>query len=231
MGGFMQPTDAPRRREPLTQLGSSSVGSVVVRAFVGRFDGLVLGTDGRWSTSKVAVVLWLYAAIFAFLAICFHTRGASVPGGELNDQYFALLGIPAAAAVAAKGITQSKWNAGLARSKAPKPSDTNVTLGEGIGHIFGDDANNVSLLDTEYVAFNLLLLVFFFFGFFGAPDHGLPKRPQTLVAAAGIGAAGYLAGKQVTDDPAVPPAPQAAPQVVAPQAAVPNGPAPVGAGS
>jgi ABC-type polysaccharide/polyol phosphate export permease len=65
---------------------------------------LVAGVDGRWSTSKTAVALWTTAVLWAFTATLIHEGGSglSSAANELNDQYFAVLGIPVAAAVAAK---------------------------------------------------------------------------------------------------------------------------------
>ncbi len=75
--------------------------------------GIVNGLDNRWSTSKVSVVIWTFAVLFAFLTLLI-LYGTRVFPGSLQNEYLALLGIPAAAAVGAKGITSSLVEAGAA---------------------------------------------------------------------------------------------------------------------
>src|SRR5581483_3948785 len=85
------------------------------------FLGLVNGKDGRWSTSKTTVLLWTYAVWFAFIAILLHTNGAGLANAVLHQQYLVLLGIPLAAAVTAKGIVQSKTDAGVLTKPVADP--------------------------------------------------------------------------------------------------------------
>jgi hypothetical protein len=74
------------------------------------FRGLVLGKDGRWSTSKLQVLLWTYAVLFAVASI-FWADVLGVGDGlrSLKDQksedwdiYLILLGGPFAALVLAR---------------------------------------------------------------------------------------------------------------------------------
>jgi hypothetical protein len=95
------------------------------------FRGLYTGTDGRWSTSKMQVLLWTYAIVFALLAIFIALQlkgglkldqgndegtgtdeGTGFADREFDDQYLLLLGGYFAAAVLAKGITTNKVESG-----------------------------------------------------------------------------------------------------------------------
>jgi hypothetical protein len=160
--------------------------------------GLLLGKDRRWSTSKASVVLWTYAILFAFIAILLHTRGDGLDDVKLSDQYLLLLGIPAAAAVTAAGVTQSNVASGkLTKTPAAEPP----SAVEGAGQLVSDDAGNADLLDAQYLAFSLLLLAYFLMQFLAAESVELPNLPDTLVGLTGVSAASYVAKKSLEKDP------------------------------
>lgn len=103
---------------------------------------LVIGADGRASTSKLQAVLWLFAVMFAFVflfvwgrstncgaAQVSHHAGCSAAVGAraafenfvnrpLQSEYFVLLGFPLTAAVTAKALTVNKIATG-AITKVP----------------------------------------------------------------------------------------------------------------
>lgn len=159
------------------------------------FISLINGLDGRWSTSKAGYLFWTYALLFAFLSILFHTRGEGLDDLELSEQYLLLLGIPAAAALGAKGVTQSNVDTNKVTTKPPKPDspETNPTVG--IGQLLSNDRGNADLMDSQYLAFNLVLLGYFLTQFLAAESTTLPTLPDTLVALAGVSAASYLGKK------------------------------------
>jgi hypothetical protein len=157
----------------------------------------IAGLDGRWSTSKAGVVLWTAAIWFAFLAILFHTHGDGIKHAVLKSEYFVVLGIPAAAAVAAKGITMNKIGSGEV-DKPQREGEGNPV--DGFAQIVTDDKGRTDLLDFQYFGFNLILLGFFWLQFFGNPDIGLPNLPDTLLALTGVSAASYVAKKGLAGD-------------------------------
>jgi hypothetical protein len=189
------PVAVPKKRRETSGPGDDTKTTVL-------FVSLVNGTDGRWSTSKTSTVLWTYAVWFAFLTILLHTNGEGLEHAILKQQYLVLLGVPVAAAVVAKGITQSKVVSGKLKTKAPDGKETNVL--SGVGQLVADDTGQPALLDFQYFGFNLLLLAYFFVRFLGHQSAGLPDLPDSLVALSGVSAAGYVAKKGLTDDTTIP---------------------------
>jgi len=162
------------------------------------FLALINGTDNRWSTSKASVVLWTYGVLFAFVAILLHTRGHGLDNLKLSDQYLLLLGIPTAAAVGAKAITQSKVKDPNFKKKTADALPNPLT---GTGQLFSDDSGDADLLDSQYFLFSLLLLGYFLIQFVSAESTILPKLPDTLVGLTGVSAVGYTAKKGVKNTP------------------------------
>jgi len=164
-----------------------------------KFGGLFNGLDNRWSTSKVSIVLWTMAILWAFLAILIR-YGASVVPKTVPAPYFALLGIPSAGALGAKAITNGTAAAG-AKTSLSTPTNNPVA---GIGQVLSDDTGAPDLLDSQYFLFNLLLLGYFVAGFFhiSAPvgtDLSLPALPGSLLALAGISTGTYVGKKALAD--------------------------------
>jgi hypothetical protein len=161
------------------------------------FVDFISGVDGRWSTSKSGVLLWTGAVWFAFLAILFETHGDGLQHAVLRGEYLVVLGIPAAAALAAKGITTQKVTSGAVSTKAEKPGHSDLIAG--VGELVSNDQQRGDLLDFQYFGFNLILLGFFFLQFFGHPAAGLPVLPDTLLALSGVSAASYVGKKGLSD--------------------------------
>jgi hypothetical protein len=115
---------------------------------------------------------------------------------NLQAEYFALLGIPLGAAVAAKALTTAK----VANDDVVKPAATSIGIVTGAGEVVTDDSGNVDVLDAQYALFNLLLLLYFFVAFFEHPENGLPSLPATLLALAGVSGATYLTKKALERD-------------------------------
>jgi hypothetical protein len=178
---------------------------------------LVIGSDGRASTSKVQVVLWTFAVFFAiaFLMVwgrsygCGDAQARALPrcvsaaearvafgnfvGRDLQLEYFVLLGMPVTAAVAAKAIASAQ---GPKPALAPEEGDGGFL--QSLREIVSNDAGETDLLDFQYFAFNVLTLVFFFTQFLNRPAAGLPDLPPTLIALSGLSSASYVTKKALS---------------------------------
>jgi hypothetical protein len=167
--------------------------------------GLIVGTDGRASTSKVQAALWTGAVLYAFLFLLiagWHIwnrpktpRLIGLKDGfahlivhPLQPEYLVLLGVPITAAIAAKALTLNKVIAGT----LAKTTGTSEGVAAGLAETVSNDTGNADLLDSQYVAFNLITLIYFFSAFFGTtvanPSGGLPSIPPTLLALSGVSA-------------------------------------------
>jgi hypothetical protein len=184
---------------------------------------LVIGADGRASTSKLQAVLWTFAVLYAFVFLLVWGRSvgcdqeglssqdtasceeaadrrtafSDVVGRELQADYYVLLGFPLGVAVAAKALTTSKVTAG-AISKPPNKRSTGVA--QGLREIISNDRGETDLLDFQYFAFNLLTLAFFWTEVLTHPAQGLPDLPATLIGLSGLSAAAYTTRKALEED-------------------------------
>lgn len=167
---------------------------------------LIVGQDGRVSTSKTTALLWTAAvgfvmAYFIGLQVIHATGcligGSAVPGAcdlptllgknGLSEQYLLLLGAPFGALIAAKAITSAKVDSGNAQR---------TTSGEARAtQAVTNDAGEVDLVDSQYLLFNAITFGYFLIQFAQAPKSGLPELPLTLVALTGAGAATYVGNK------------------------------------
>ena len=117
--------------------------------------------------------------------------------GGLAGSYLVVLGIPATAAVAAKGITQGKVAAGtLTKAKAP----ANQKAINRVAQIFSADDQTTDIGDFQYVLFNLITAVYFVVQFIQPAGQGLPALPDTLLGLTSVSAALYVGKKAVTRD-------------------------------
>lgn len=202
--------------------GRSAAGSApdIVRRRRSGIKALVMGADGRTSTSKLQVVLWTFAVFyaFAFLMVWGRSTGCEqatpeatsvcrqaardrgvfdrVANRRLQSDYYALLGFPVAAAVAAKALTSNK----VARGKVSKDAPTEEGAVRAIAESVTNDSGEMDLLDFQYVAFNLLTLAYFWVEFVLNPAGGLPTLPATLIALSGLSTASYTAKKALDED-------------------------------
>jgi hypothetical protein len=178
---------------------------------------LVIGTDGRASTSKLQAALWTIAVLYAFVFLLLWGRStrcgesafreqevcesavtarqtfSRVVNSDLQPEYYVLLGFPLAAAVAARAITTAKIADGTIQ-KAPVEEDTKGVV-QGIAEVVSNDQGEIDLIDMQYVAFNFLTLSFFFVEFLTKPHSGLPDLPATLIALSGVSAGVYTTRK------------------------------------
>jgi hypothetical protein len=155
--------------------------------------GLLVGTDNRVSTSKTTAVLWTVVLIYfiASMALIFGRQEAKYQLliQSISPLYLVLLGGPFAAAVLAKGIVSSS----VANQQTQKGQGT-----PNIGDVFSDDDGNTDLIDTQYIAFNVLVAVIVVIQFAGHPGFGAPAIPDFLAALTGTSAAAYVVNKAVT---------------------------------
>jgi hypothetical protein len=185
---------------------------------------LVIGADGRTSTSKVQAVLWTFAVWYAFVVILLIGRSfgcdqealseeqqsscteasenritfAQLVGRELQADYYVLLGFPLGVAVAAKALTTNKVATGTITKTPNEPGSEGVV--EGLRETISNDRGETDLLDFQYFAFNLLTLAFFFTEFLTNPQQGLPDLPATLIGLSGLSAAAYTTRKALETD-------------------------------
>jgi hypothetical protein len=184
---------------------------------------LVMGADGRASTSKLQAVLWTFAVFYAFLFLLIWGRSlgcdqerlraeelalcsrateerqafAEIVGRELQADYYVLLGFPLGVAVAARALTTAKVAAG-AITKSPNEQSEGVV--QGLRETISNDRGETDLLDFQYFAFNLLTLAFFWTEFLTDPSTGLPDLPATLIGLSGLSAAAYTTRKALEQD-------------------------------
>ena len=157
--------------------------------------GLVMGQDGRTSTSKLNAALWTLALVFAFAALIIDGRDFI---DHLQEEYLLLLGGPYAAAIGAKAITSSKDDSGAApKDELSEQEAEQEGISNRIAEVVSDDSGQVDLGDFQYFAFTVVALVFFFAKFFTDPGAGLPEIPGTLVGLTSASALAYLTKKGV----------------------------------
>ena len=113
----------------------------------------------------------------------------------LSAQYLVLLGVPAAAGIAAKGITQSQVNdSGFKTTKTSKKFDPFGRITE----IFSADDGTTDIGDFQYMIFNLVLGAYFVAQFLNPDGTGLPTIPDTLLGLTSVSAGLYVGKKAVT---------------------------------
>jgi hypothetical protein len=186
------------------------------------FIDVIIGADGRVSTSKTVVYLWTFVfasalvimtsmVVFSYLKPeqAFHT-------GSNWDAYLLLLGGPFASAVIAKGVVSyqtqqdptsksgTSATAGTANTMsttvAAQPSATDIVNG---------DSGTPSLVDTQYSIFSLIAILYFVGLFIANLDKyaagavradkadWLPQIPSALLGLTSLAALTYVGNKAV----------------------------------
>lgn len=188
---------------------------------------VILGQDGRTSTSKAFILLWtllvgwalvslLIAGELVALHACVSARKPLEACKSGHDQvallqlgwkhflstgvagsYLVLLGIPAAAGVAAKGITQSKTSGNEAHKTGPGETESGFVTR--VAEIFSADDGTTDIGDFQYTIFNLITAVYFVANFVKPNGNGLPLIPDTLLGLTSVSAALYVGKKAVTN--------------------------------
>jgi hypothetical protein len=190
---------------------------------------VIIGEDGRTSTSKTFILMWTLLVGWALVALLIagellarHKCITTAPVGhalnrcqKANDQvallqlgwthflsaglkgsYLVLLGVPAAAGVAAKGI---------ATSRAQSPTDAKTSakgaakgIVNRVAQVFSADDGTTDIGDFQYVIFNLITAVYFVSRFLSPNGDGLPVIPDTLLGLTSVSAGLYVGKKAVT---------------------------------
>lgn len=202
------------------------------RTFLGT---VILGEDGRTSTSKTFILMWTLLVSWALLALLI--AGELVPAhacitgqasaavsrchnddvalmqlgwshflhGGLTGSYLVLLGLPAAAGVAAKGITQAQAQDPSAVKTVKKAMPAKGrSLGRRIEdfitaatEIFSADDGTTDIGDFQYLVFNLITGAYFVARFLRPDVNGLPAIPDTLLGLTSVSAGLYVGKKAV----------------------------------
>jgi len=179
---------------------------------------LVIGEDGRPSTSKFQMMVWTAAMVFSFLAI-YQIRFSSGFGQDLPATPTNLLiamGISVATAVSAKSIAVGSQtrsdaaNAAAAAAGVPVADDPVCQSG-----IFADDEGKPDLGKVQVVLWTVIAVGVFLSNVFAlihshcAPHIdpqtkvatfplGLPDISQTLMILMGLGNGSYI-GKKIAE--------------------------------
>jgi hypothetical protein len=186
---------------------------------------VILGQDNRTSTSKTFILMWTLLIGWALTSLVIageilNTHGcvklkmavkACTAKGDqvgllqigwhhflasgLSGSYLVLLGIPAAAGVAAKAITQSKVDAG---TLVKAPATGKQSAAARVAQIFSADDDTTDIGDFQYVIFNLVTAVYFVAQFVRPSTQGLPTIPTTLLGLTSVSAALYAGKKAAT---------------------------------
>jgi hypothetical protein len=163
----------------------------------------VMGQDGRASTSKTQVVLWTAAVVWALVDLLLLARayhGANLFTNAVTSnwrpEYLVLLGVPIAAATAAKAAVAG---ASVSGAYVRDPVGNGVWgLLAGVAELFTGDDDAVAWADLQYVVFTLITLAYFASQFLAQPTAGLPPVPAALLTLMGVSATGYTANKIVS---------------------------------
>jgi IPT/TIG domain len=164
----------------------------------------VVGADNRTSTSRVAPAIWTLTLAWAisFLLLEAGTDQERVKAAfpaDRWDDYLVLLGGPFAAFVIAKGVTSWKIQNGQVQKTN---NDGNPTPAQ----VFKNDDGTTSLVDAQYLAFNLVALVYFWAVVFqrvgkaGSKAWALPSIPLQLLVLTGSAALTYAANKAILNN-------------------------------
>lgn len=186
------------------------------------FVDVIIGADGRVSTSKTVVYGWtgVFASVLVIMA-SLAVSGRLTPEqafqtGSNWDAYLLLLGGPFASAVIAKGIvsyqTQQDPNSKSGTSATAGTANAmsvTVATGPSAADIVNGDGNEPSLVDTQYSIFSLIA-IFYFAGLFvanldkyaaGAVSASkvewFPQIPSALLGLTSLAALTYVGNKAV----------------------------------
>ena len=190
-----------------------------VRASYGYLE-VVIGADGRVSTSKA--VVWLWTVIFATALLLmsamtwFSDLSVDAVFGQDWDPYLLLLGGPFASAVAAKGITAgrvgtetgTKTPNGSLRPRPAKPLPLRRQTRPNSQMCSRLTRERRSLPDTQYIVFSCVAILYFVGAMIsslndyalGARSLTLPEIPNALLGLTSLAALTYVGAKVVAKE-------------------------------
>lgn len=155
---------------------------------------VIIGADGRVSTSKTIATVWTFVVAAAMLALVYAdllnhnealeaTNAAGVVG-----QYALLFGGPLGAAILSKAIVSGQ----VKEEASAKPPASSAKLSD----LIANDAGDTDLGDLQYVLFNVVALVFVLGTMLlHQPSAGLPHIPDVLLGLTSVSAVGYVGKK------------------------------------
>jgi hypothetical protein len=186
------------------------------------FVDIIIGADGRVSTSKTVVYVWTFVfasalVILTSMVIFGHLKpNQAFHTGSNWDAYLLLLGGPFASAIIAKGIvsyqTQQDPSAKSGTSATSDTANTMSTSVEGqpsATDIVNGDSGSPSLVDTQYSIFSLIAILYFAGQFIANLDKyaagtvtaaksvWLPQIPSALLGLTSLAALTYVGNKAV----------------------------------
>ena len=151
---------------------------------------MLVGADGRVSTSRTVALAWTGVVVYMLLALIIANPPSwSDALKNLSPTYLLLLGFPYASLVLAKATVATRVTSG---SLAKPPPDEGPQLSQ----LFADDDGNPDVFDVQYVAFNVVAMVFVIVAFGRAGlTTGFPAIPEGLLLLTGGPAAVYVSNK------------------------------------
>lgn len=183
----------------LIGLGVETLGILALMAMKVEVLTMLIGKDGRVSTSKTIAVVWTLVVAAALLGVVYAdllshpgaltaTEAAGVMG-----QYALLFGGPLGAAILAKGIVSGQ----ASKDPTAKPPATSTSVAD----LVQNDAEEVDLGDFQYVLFNAVALVYVLgMMLLRNPAGGLPHIPEVLLGLTSVSAAGYVGKKALPNE-------------------------------
>lgn len=160
---------------------------------------VLMGKDGRLSTSKTVAAIWTVVVAYIFVALLINWPDDwSHALRNFAPPYLLLLGGPFAALVLAKAAVSSRVANGtlnkLERTDGPPR----------ISDLVNDDKAQPDLFDMQYVTFNAIAVAYVLAAFSRATLDGFPAIPDAILLLTGGPAAVYLSNKfMATDAPVI----------------------------
>ncbi|MGZ4436475.1 MAG: hypothetical protein ACXVW6_02470, partial [Nocardioidaceae bacterium] len=183
---------------------------------------VLLGADGRLSTSKSAIWLWTAGVAYALLfvtGIAVFVDTSATLASSAWEEYLLLLGGPFGAGVLAKYAVVTKLNNGtIGKTLIPGAAQPTAAGHAAIGRspqvsdVVSNDNGSLDVVDAQYFVFNLVAFAYaagtFLTNNFNHlvvdGKYALPSIPSPLLALSGAAAATYVANKAIQkDSPAI----------------------------
>jgi IPT/TIG domain len=170
----------------------------------GGWTALFVGSDMRASTSKFQYLMWTFVLgfVLAYIAARSHMEPkpfecvtGDVPTNcvprDLWSSYLLLLGFPAGAAAAAKGLISAKVQNGTVQKSDSQSTPAVADLGT-------NDDGDPDLVDIQYLLFNMIAMAYVVAVFIGRGT--LPAVPDLLLGLTGAAAGTYVLNKSLQNN-------------------------------
>jgi hypothetical protein len=156
---------------------------------------ILTGEDGRVSTSRTVALAWTVVVVYILFALIIaNPKSWGDALGNLSPTYLLLLGFPYASLVLAKATVSTRVANGTLAKNEPEE-------GPSLAQLFNDDSGNPDVFDVQYVAFNVVAMVFVLVAFARAGlATGFPSIPTGILTLTGGPAAVYLSNKLMPGD-------------------------------